>query len=70
MLQQQKAALNLHTCEEEALLGGRQALFVVELLLEFQDGVGGRGVDRDGLARHTLDEDLHLVSAGRRFECC
>ena len=51
--------LQLAAGEEKALLRGEQAFLVVELLLDEEDRVGGRGVDGDGLARHALEEDLH-----------
>ena len=69
---EQFVVLQLAAGEEEALLRGEQAFLVVELLLDLQDRVGGRGVDGDGLARHALDEDLH--GCGELWEgapeCC
>lgn len=45
--------------EDEALLVGRDALLVLDLGLDHVDGVGGLDLERDGLSRERLDEDLH-----------
>ena len=44
--------------EDEALLVGRDALLVLDLRLHVVDGVRGLHLQRDGLARQRLDEDL------------
>ena len=44
--------------EDEALLVGRDALLVLDLLLDVVDRVARLDVERDGLARERLDEDL------------
>ena len=47
--------------EDEALLVGRHALLVVNLLLDVVDGVARVHVEGDGAAHESLDEDLHVV---------
>ena len=44
--------------ENKALLVGRDALLVLDLLLHVVDRVGRLDIERDGLARESLDEDL------------
>jgi hypothetical protein len=51
--------LELLPCEDEALLVGRDALLVLNLLLHVLDGVRRLHVQRDRLARERLHEDLH-----------
>ena len=45
---------------DEALLVGRKALLVLDLLLHGVDRVVRLDVERDGLARQGLDENLHI----------
>ena len=52
------AVLELLAGEDEALLVGRDALLVLDLLLDVVDRVARLDVERDGLAREGLDEDL------------
>ena len=52
------AVLELLAGEDEALLVGRDALLVLDLLLHVVDRVARLDVERDGLAREGLDEDL------------
>ena len=47
--------------EDEALLVGRHALLVVNLLLDVLDSVTRVHVEGDGAAHESLDEDLHVV---------
>ena len=51
--------LQLLAREDQALLVRRNALLVLDLLLDNLDDVGGLHVERDGLARQRLHEDLH-----------
>merc|ERR550514_2707704 len=53
------AVLELLPSEDQALLIGRNALLVLNLLLHVVDRVAGLHVERDGLARESLDEYLH-----------
>ena len=55
---QRAAVLELLAREDEALLVGRDALLVLDLLLDVVDRVARLDVERDGLAREGLDEDL------------
>ena len=55
--------LQLLAREDEALLVGRDALLVLDLRLHALDGVRGLHVQRDGLARQRLHEDLHAAAA-------
>ena len=56
------SSLILLTCEDEALLVGRNALLVLDLGLHVVDRVGGLDLERDGLAGERLDEDLHAAA--------
>jgi hypothetical protein len=55
---QRAAVLELLAGEDEALLVGRDALLVLDLLLDVVDRVARLDVECDGLAREGLDEDL------------
>ena len=57
------AVLELLAREDEALLIRRNALLVLNLLLHVLDRVAGLDIERDGLARQSLDEDLHGAGA-------
>lgn len=48
--------------EDETLLVGRNALLVLDLGLDIVNGVGGLDLEGDGLARESLDKDLHSGS--------
>ena len=52
------AVLELLARENQALLVGRDALLVLDLLLHVVDRVRRLDVERDRLAREGLDEDL------------
>ncbi len=45
--------------EDPTLLIWRHALLVLDLALDVVDGVGSLDIQRDGLARQRLHEDLH-----------
>ena len=62
------AVLQLLAGEDQALLVGRDALLVLDLGLHVVDGVGGLDVQRDGLAREGLHEDLHGCRAASAAE--
>ena len=55
---QRAAVLELLAREDQALLVGRDALLVLDLLFHVVDRVRRLDVERDGLARQRLDEDL------------
>ena len=56
------AVLELLAGEDEALLVRRDALLVLDLLLHVLDRVRRLHVESDGLARESLDEDLHAAA--------
>merc|ERR1719434_613297 len=56
------AVLELLAREDEALLIRGDALLVLDLLLHVVDRVRRLDVKRDGLARESLDEDLHAAA--------
>eukprot|EP00968_Pinguiococcus_pyrenoidosus_P002138 scaffold111_cov252-Pinguiococcus_pyrenoidosus.AAC.6 len=58
-VRQRAAVLQLLAGEDEALLIGRNAFFVLDLGLHVLDGVRRLHIERDGLARQGLHEDLH-----------
>jgi hypothetical protein len=58
VVRERAAVLELLAREDEALLVGRDALLVLDLLLDVVDRVRRLDVERDGLARERLDEDL------------
>merc|ERR1711881_33252 len=59
VVRERAAVLELLAREDEALLVGRDALLVLDLRLHVLDRVAGLHVERDGLARERLDENLH-----------
>ncbi|VAI42965.1 unnamed protein product [Triticum turgidum subsp. durum] len=59
---QSAAILKLLAGKDEALLVRRDALLVLDLCLHVVDGVRGLHLQRDGLARQGLDEDLHTTT--------
>ncbi len=61
VVRERAAVLELLAREDEALLVGRDALLVLDLLLHVLDRVRRLDVQRDGLARERLHKDLHLV---------
>ena len=62
VVRQRAAVLELLAGEDEALLIGRDALLVLNLLLDVLDGVRRLDVERDRLARERLHEDLHAAA--------
>merc|ERR1712151_1356426 len=56
------AVLQLLAREDEALLVRRDALLVLDLRLHVVDRVRRLDLERDGLARERLDEDLHAAT--------
>ena len=65
VVSERAAVLKLLAREDEALLIRRNALLVLDLLLHILDRVAGLHVERDGLARERLHENLHGL-----FLCC
>ena len=57
------AVLKLLAGEDQALLVGRDALLVLDFLFHVVDRVRRLDVQRDGLARQRLDEDLRARAA-------
>ena len=53
------AILELFAGEDQALLVGRDAFLVLDLVLDIVDGVAGLDLKSDGLARKCLNENLH-----------
>ena len=56
---QRSAVLELLASEDQALLVRRNALLVLDLLLDIVDSIGGLHLEGDGLSSQRLDEDLH-----------
>ena len=56
---QGSAIFQLLASKDQSLLVGRDAFFVLYLLLNVLDRVGGVDLKGDGLASQSLDEDLH-----------
>merc|ERR1712039_493328 len=56
------AVLELLAGEDEALLVGRDALLVLDLLLHILDRVRALDLEGDRLTRKRLDEDLHAAA--------
>ena len=59
---QGSSILQLLSSEDESLLIGRNALLVLDLLLDILNGVAGLHLQSDGLPSEGLDEDLHSSS--------
>ena len=56
--------LELLAGEDETLLVGRNALLVLDLLLDVVDGITTLNLEGDGLASKSIHENLHLVWLG------
>merc|ERR1712032_993323 len=56
------AIFELLAGEDKALLVRRDAFLILDLGLDIVDGVRGLDIQRDGLARQRLDEDLHAAT--------
>ena len=52
----------LFSGENETLLIGRDALFVLDLGLDVVDGVGGLDFKGNRLSRESFDKDLHATT--------
>ena len=59
VVRERAAVLELLAREDQALLVGRDALLVLDLGLDVVDRVRRLNLKGDGLARQSLDEDLH-----------
>jgi len=55
------AVLKLLSGEDQPLLIGRNAFFILNLLLDVLNGVGALDLQSDGLASQCLYKDLHVV---------
>merc|ERR1719456_618364 len=62
VVRKRAAVLKLLARKDETLLIRRNALLVLDLLLHVLDRVAGLHVERDGLARKCLNEDLHAAA--------
>jgi len=60
VVRQSPTVLELLPGEDQPLLVGRNALFVLDLGLDVLNGVAGLNLEGDGLASQSLHEDLHL----------
>merc|ERR1719330_2294117 len=67
---QRTPILQLLAGEDEALLIWRYPFLVLDLGLHIVDGVRGLDIERDGLARERLHEDLHRWWLPRRAKGC
>ena len=61
---QRPAILELLARKDEPLLIGRDALLVLDLLLDIVNGVGRLDVERDRLSREGLDKDWNCKQIG------
>ena len=61
VIRQSATVFKLLAGEDETLLVGGDALFVLDLGLDVLDGIAGFNLERDGLARQGFDEDLHTT---------
>merc|ERR1712066_267997 len=61
VVRQRAAILQLLPREDQTLLVRGDALLVLDLRLDVVNGVAGLHVQRDGLPRQRLDEDLHAT---------
>ena len=64
------AVLELLAREDQPLLVRRDALLVLDLLLDVLDGVRRLDVQRDGLPRERLHEDLHAATEAEHEVQC
>ena len=62
VIAQRAAILKLLASEDQALLVRRNALLVLDLRLDVLDRVRGLDLERNGLARKSLDEHLHTTT--------
>lgn len=61
------AVLELFASEDQALLVWRNALFILDFLLDVVDRVGWLDLERDGLTGESFDEDLHVLTTSADF---
>jgi len=61
IVRQRAAILELLACKDQALLVGRDAFLVLDLLLDIVNGVGSLNFESDSFASKGFDEDLHGV---------
>ena len=66
VITQSAAVLELFSGEDQPLLVRRDALLVLDFLFDVVDRVARLDVQRDGLAREGLDEDLRARARRRR----
>jgi hypothetical protein len=64
VVRQRAAVLQLLAREDQALLIRRDALLVLDLGFDILNSVRALHLQRDGLARQCLDEDLHFALPG------
>ena len=64
---QSSAVFKLSAAEDQLLLIGRNTFFVLNLLFDILDRVGGFDLKRDRFAGECLDEDLHRECSLRIF---
>jgi hypothetical protein len=64
------AILELLASENQALLVRRDALLILNLRLDIVNSVAGLDLQGDGLARESLDEDLHGEDDVRSVSVC
>ena len=62
VVRKRAAILKLLACENQTLLIRRNALLVLDLRLHVVDGITTLNLERDGLARQCLHENLHCSS--------
>jgi hypothetical protein len=62
--------LELLASENQALLVRRDALLILNLRLDIVNSVAGLDLQGDGLARESLDEDLHGEDDVRSVSVC
>ncbi|CAM9193129.1 unnamed protein product, partial [Heterosigma akashiwo] len=62
VVRQGAAIFELLASKDQALLVRRNAFFVLDLLLDVIDGVGGFDIQGDSLASQGLYEDLHAAT--------
>merc|ERR1740115_710610 len=62
VVRQSATVLELLAREDQTLLVRRDTLLVLDLGLDVLDGVAALHLERDGLARQCLDEDLHAAA--------
>ena len=65
VVRESAAVLELLASEDQALLVWRDALLVLDLGLDVLDRVRWLNLERDGLARQGLDEDLHATAQAK-----